>query len=112
MPSESGMTNEDRVMLIETHTMVREQSRQISKLFDSIEGNGSPGVKQRLTAVETKQNTCLLETHQPKRWPAVVSSLCALASVAIALVVILINKNEESEWEQHHQSSESSHHAH
>ena len=54
------MTNDKRdEIIIETHTLVKEQAKQITTLFQSIEGNGQPGLKQEMAKMKQVQTSCM-----------------------------------------------------
>lgn len=69
------MTQEDRDMLIETHSIVKD-------LKKSVYGNGRPGMVDRLIAVEVAHTECQKRQSSPKQWPSVVAAVCAVVAVA------------------------------
>ena len=85
------MTNDDRTLLTETHAAVmvlaskaETADTQRAALFSAIEGNGQPGLKQRLTAVETTQSECRRQSGKALVKAAIwVSLFMPLAVVAI-----------------------------
>ena len=68
------MTQEDRDMLVR----IDENTKDLKK---AVFGNGVPGLVSRMQAVEVQHDECQKRMAQPKQWPAVVASICAIVAV-------------------------------
>lgn len=81
------MDAEDRRILIETHTLVKSQSTQIGKLFSAIEGNGQPGLKQKVALLEQSHKECKQDRKEEKAaQPANMSNAIACFAMLVAIL--------------------------
>ena len=86
------MTNEERdKLIIETHTQVATThskvdgiEKEISVLFKALEGNGQPGLKQRLTSIEQSHRECM---ERQKLKPKNDGNKIAMAALGVAIFV-------------------------
>lgn len=72
----SGKTNAE---LAQLNARLTEQGDDTKRLIDAVEGNGSPGLKQRMTKVESY-------------WKVVAAALAPLYAAAIAYLFDLFSK--------------------
>lgn len=72
----SGKTNAE---LAQLNARMTEQGDDTKRLMDAVEGNGSPGLKQRMTTVESY-------------WKVVAAALAPLYVAAIAYLIELFSK--------------------
>jgi hypothetical protein len=89
------MTNEKRdEILMEIHGFMARSDQRLAQgederklLFKDIEGNGTPGLKQRLTGVETRfSEHVTLHATEDKRASRLATALIAKAAIACALL--------------------------
>ncbi len=73
------MQQEDRDMLISMHEICKDMKKA---LF----GNGTPGLVSRMAVQETRMSEHLEGHRQPLRWPFIVSSICAVAALVVAII--------------------------
>jgi len=84
------MTDADREMLTELHTMASITRAEVTDIKKAVFGNGQPGIKDRLLLVEEKQATCI-ETRAKDATTAntKTSLVVAIAAVIVAVVAIV-----------------------
>jgi len=76
-----------RMSVLETTT--KSNSEMLKVLFRSLEGNGQPGIKQRLTELEAEHKQCMQmrsEEKKPKLWVHNTMAICAIITCVIILV--------------------------
>lgn len=78
------LTKDDRDMLIATHEICKDMKKA---LF----GNGQPGLVSRASVLETKMDEHMNGHRQPKSWPVVLSSICSVGALLVAIIVACAN---------------------
>ena len=92
MPSMSTKT--DRELLLELHGLATSNGRALAELKKHLEGNGRPGVLDRLITVELGQRDCPAKAafsqssvqHKRNFWVAVMAALTSTATAVWALL--------------------------
>jgi len=84
------MTEKQAQTLEDTHDAVIVLSSDVARLVKAIEGNGQPGVMQRLNSVENLQLTCpAREEFTSGNKNSKNTNRIALLSVAVAILAII-----------------------
>jgi hypothetical protein len=85
------MTDEDRERLVRMETKLDTNATSLGILFRSIEGNGQPGLKQRMTVLEAGHDACQRERDSgPSRHNNVIQWVMVLIMVVTAVITVTL----------------------
>jgi hypothetical protein len=79
------MTEEDRERFVRMESKLNDNGRSLGILFKGIEGNGQPGLKDRMTGLEVKlSDHLLLHSQAPARKDNVIQIVALLVMIIIS----------------------------
>lgn len=86
------MTNEDSARLARIEAKMDSAGKSINILFHSIEGNGQPGLKERMTLIEAAHNQCQRDRQMDKEsQPAKQGNLIQGLVLTIMVITCLLS---------------------
>jgi len=78
--------------LVRMETKLDANARQLGILFRSIEGNGQPGLKQRMSVLEAGHDACQKERYNnPAKTNNLIQWLMVVTMVATAVIMIVFH---------------------
>ena len=77
--------------LVRMETKLDANARQLGILFRSIEGNGQPGLKQRMSVLEAGHDACQKDRYsQPAKTSNVIQWIMVLIMIATAVIMVTL----------------------